>query len=137
MTFTVVGIPAPQGSKRHVGKGIMVESSAKVRPWREAVKWAFLEAGGAKMEGPLTLYITFTLPRPKSLKKGVRWPARRPDLDKLLRSTMDALTEACAWGDDNQVVRISTCKEYADSSERPGAEIIIMQTEERDAEDAE
>ena len=36
--FTVHGLPAPQGSKRHVGKGVMVESSKYVKPWREAVK---------------------------------------------------------------------------------------------------
>lgn len=35
--FFASGTPAPQGSKRHVGRGIMIESSRKVRPWRAAV----------------------------------------------------------------------------------------------------
>ena len=26
----VIGLPAPQGSKRHVGHGVMIESSKKV-----------------------------------------------------------------------------------------------------------
>jgi hypothetical protein len=30
-TFTVLGKPAPQGSKRHVGKGVMIESSKQVQ----------------------------------------------------------------------------------------------------------
>ena len=32
--FAVLGLPAPQGSKRHVGEGRMVESSKRVKPWR-------------------------------------------------------------------------------------------------------
>ena len=31
------GLPAPQGSKRHVGGGIMVESSKRAKPWRQDV----------------------------------------------------------------------------------------------------
>ena len=42
---TVMGQPAPQGSKRYVGqsragRGILVESSANVKPWREDVRAA-------------------------------------------------------------------------------------------------
>ncbi|MGH7348018.1 MAG: hypothetical protein ACREK4_24145, partial [Candidatus Rokuibacteriota bacterium] len=33
----VAGVAAPQGSKRHVGGGIMRESSKAVGPWRERV----------------------------------------------------------------------------------------------------
>ena len=43
LTITVHGTPAPQGSKRHVGNGVMVESSKKVKPWRQDVKHAALE----------------------------------------------------------------------------------------------
>lgn len=38
--FFVPGRPAPQGSKRHVGHGIMVESSRDLGPWRERVALA-------------------------------------------------------------------------------------------------
>ena len=37
---TVNGLPAPQGSHKHVGGGRMVESSKKVKPWRQDVKAA-------------------------------------------------------------------------------------------------
>ena len=40
LTIVAYGQPAPQGSKRHVGKGVMVESSKKLRPWRQDVKAA-------------------------------------------------------------------------------------------------
>ena len=29
--------PAPQGSKRHVGGGRLIEASKRVKPWRQAV----------------------------------------------------------------------------------------------------
>ena len=40
VSIVAYGSPAPQGSKRHVGRGVMVESSKAVKPWREAVKAA-------------------------------------------------------------------------------------------------
>ena len=88
--FIVYGLPAPQGSKRHVGRGIMVESSKAVKPWREAVKWAALEAraGRPPMDGPIAAQIIFTLPKPKSAPKRTRtWPDRRPPTRPTSRST--------------------------------------------------
>jgi crossover junction endodeoxyribonuclease RusA len=135
----VVGVPAPQGSKRHVGRGVMVESSKRVKPWREAVKWAVLEQHGAgePLDGALELVITFRLPRPAShYRSGAnahllrdsapRWPATRPDVDKLQRSTLDALGEAGVWRDDSQVVRVVATKAYADRDRPAGALITVV-----------
>lgn len=135
LAIRVHGVPAPQGSKRHVGNGVMVESSKRVKPWREAVKYAALDALGtdAPIPGPVCLGVTFLLPRPKGhyrtgrnahmLREGAPWyPAGKPDLDKLLRSTMDGLGEAAVWRDDSQVVRIEKLvKIYADPR-IPGAD---------------
>lgn len=115
--FEVFGVPGPQGSKRHVGGGRMIESSKKVAPWREAVKWAALEAmrkaGIEKFTGPVRLLIVFTLPRPKSAsKRKALWPAARPDLSKLVRSTEDAITDAGVWADDGRVVSMVVDKTY-------------------------
>lgn len=110
IAFNVYGIPGPQGSKRHVGGGRMIESSAKVKPWREAVKWAAREAmagpdGWAAMDGPLVAVMVFTLPKPASApKKRQTWPDRKPDLSKLLRSTEDALVDAGLIADDARIV---------------------------------
>lgn len=130
--LVVYGTPAPQGSKRHVGRGIMVESSAKVAPWREAVKWAALSklTGREPMAGPLHVTCDFFLLKPRSAPKKVHaWPAKRPDLDKLLRSTFDALSDAGVWLDDAQVVRCTASKSYAleglESLSRPGAVIRV------------
>lgn len=139
--FKVYGTPGPQGSKRFVGGGRMIESSAKVKPWREAVKWAAREAmepaelsisrhcNGA-IVGAIALEVTFTLPKPKSAKRGAV-PSKKPDLDKLIRSTSDAITDAGAWEDDGRVVSIVAHKRYpnegADALDAPGAVIRIKE----------
>lgn len=136
MRITVHGIPAPQGSKRHVGNGRMIESSAKVKPWREAVKWAVIDQGPARMAtGAVVVDVTFYLPRPQghygtgrnacTLRPSApEYPAVKPDIDKLLRSTLDGLGDVGVWADDSRVVHVRASKAYAD--DRPaGADITI------------
>jgi len=101
-SFAALGLPAPQGSKRHVGHGVMVENSTRVRPWREAVKSAGFGAGPC-LDGPLAVVMVFTMPRPKSAPKRVTRPDRTPDLSKLCRATEDAITEVGLWADDARV----------------------------------
>lgn len=114
ITIQVYGMPGPMGSKRHVGGGRMIESSAKVKPWRAAVVAACVDAGvnGTRLEGPLCLHVWFTLPRPASAPKRVTKPFRKPDLSKLVRATEDALTDAGVWGDDAQAVAIMAVKTF-------------------------
>lgn len=108
LTITVHGKPAPQGSKRHVGKGVMVESSKDVKPWREAVKWAVLASSWTPelypLDGPLVVEFCFTLKRPASAPKRRVYPDRMPDLSKLIRATEDAITDAGVWTDDARIV---------------------------------
>jgi Holliday junction resolvase RusA-like endonuclease len=148
LAFTVVGTPAPQGSKKgfynkHSGRVQMVESSAKVAPWRDAVKYAALEARNTPgrphhitFEGAVSVGIVFGLPRPKGhygtgRNAGVVkasapvWPAVKPDLDKLTRSTLDALREAGVYRDDARVVRLDVTKAYCSDAELPGATIVV------------
>lgn len=108
-SFVAYGTPAPQGSKRHVGHGVMVESSAKVKPWRTDVKEAALAAkaaGAPLLDGPLAVRIVFTLHRPKSAPRRRQHPDTYPDLSKLLRSTEDAIT-GVLWADDARVVDVT------------------------------
>lgn len=106
-SFYAVGLPAPQGSKSVKGRTktghvILTESSKAVKPWREAVKHA-APAVTRPLDGPLLVYMIFTMPRPKSATKTDIWPYRTPDLSKLARSTEDAITEAGLWADDARV----------------------------------
>lgn len=115
--FEVIGLPAPQGSKRHVGGGRMVESSKNVAPWRDSVAWAGREAmaGRPAFDEPVTVEVSFHLPPTGRWTKaesavGERWKPRKPDLDKLLRSTLDALTTAAVIVDDARVVQVQMGK---------------------------
>ena len=64
---TVIGIPAPQGSKRHVGNGIMIENSKRVKPWRQNVKEAALiHYDGEVIDQAVEVEIIFSFARPKS-----------------------------------------------------------------------
>jgi len=137
LTVTVYGVPGPQGSKRHLGHGVMVESSKKVKPWREAVKTAALDIldGRPPLDGPVLVEFAFTLARPKSAPKSRVFPDRMPDLSKLIRATEDALTDAGAWADDARVVayhqprKVYTGAIDPDALHIPGAVIRIWSLE--------
>lgn len=147
VSFHVSGIPAPQGSKRPVrlgnGRIGMVESSAKVEPWRAAVHAAAILAVREPFTGPVQVALRFTLPRPLAhyrrgkLCQQLRddapgYPGSFPDLDKLCRSTFDGLTVSKkdgrgAWADDGQVIRLTAVKQYAEPGITPGAVITITE----------
>lgn len=140
--FVVHGDPAPQGSKRgfvikggaRAGKVAMVESSAKVKPWRQdvvAAARAAMEAnmpfgyfvdksilddsikGPAPADAPLRIRLVFTVRKPASApKRRTTHPMRKPDLDKLIRSTLDALGTAGVFTDDARVVTLIASKVY-------------------------
>lgn len=143
LVVEVFGLPAAQGSKRHVGGGRMIESSRAVGPWREAVKYAARtalteDAAFFPITAAVRVEVEFWFPRPKhhyrtgqhSTELRVNAPAvhaTRPDIDKLLRSTLDGLTEAGVWRDDCLVAVIGSTKSYTDKREdfAPGASIRV------------
>lgn len=131
INFFVPGIPAPQGSKtgRVVnGRVVMWESSSKVKPWRNQVtKVAQLIMSEHELiTEPVEVCLSFRLPKPKSVKR--EFPSVKPDLDKLVRSTLDGLSKVC-YQDDALVLGLSATKVY---SEHPGCWITIV----RQGEDA-
>lgn len=132
--FYVIGEPAPQGSKRPVGNNRMVESSKKVQPWRQDVVAAAREAmGGAAaplFDEAVSVVLLFTVPKPKSAPKRRRtFAIRKPDIDKLTRSTLDALTTAGVIADDARVVRLYAEKNFPgeaqDSLDVPGVVVRV------------
>lgn len=132
IAFRVFGTPAPQGSKRHVGNGRMIESSKKVKPWRQDVKAAAEVArmGSPPIDRPIRVTFVFTLQKPLSAPKRRRtWPSRKPDLSKLVRSTEDAMVDAGLIRDDALIVecnaRKAFPKEDAYALEAPGVYVLI------------
>lgn len=75
IAFDVAGVPAPQGSKRGYvanGRAILVESSAKVKPWRADVRQAAEDAHhGPPLLGPVVVWLRFRMPRIASDRKSV------------------------------------------------------------------
>lgn len=156
LTFTVHGTPAPQGSKnayrnQHTGRIQQVESSKNVKPWREAVKHAAIDAilhregtgdPFAILGGPVYVETTFTFARPKNHYRTGRnaellrdsapsFPISRGrnDIEKLVRATRDAMTDAGVWVDDSQVVDERNRKVYPnthrDALPAPGAVVRV------------
>lgn len=146
--FIVYGSPAPQGSKKFVGlaksgRGILTESSKKVKPWRQAVQAVALEARTglhlekpfAPMDGPIACRLIFTMPKPASRPKTRKsWCISAPDLSKLARSTEDALTDAGIWKDDSRVceyLRLAKVfpGEDPDALDTPGCVVEVYRVE--------
>lgn len=127
------GTPAPQGSKRHVGNGVMIESSKRLRPWRQDVKAAAEAARRATgpIDAPVRVRMVFTLPKPKNAPvRRKTWPDRMPDLSKLARATEDALVDAGLLRDDARIVeylRLAKVfpNEDPEALDAPGVRIAI------------
>ncbi|MFC9341413.1 RusA family crossover junction endodeoxyribonuclease [Streptomyces sp. NPDC057020] len=98
----------------------MIESSAAVKPWRDSVTTYAVQArarrkGFLRLTGPLRADLVFCFDRPKGHMGSGRnaglvrpsappRPDVTPDLDKLIRSTSDALKTAGVYQDDALVV---------------------------------
>jgi crossover junction endodeoxyribonuclease RusA len=129
----VYGRPVPQGSKRVVNGRLLDVNAVELRSWRSDIAhgWAD-QVGLPAFSGPVSVTLTFFFPRPLGHwgKKGLlpsapRVPQVRPDLDKLVRAVLDALTGA-AFHDDAQVWEIVARKRYADS-DPPGLVLNVQQ----------
>lgn len=145
VNIEVHGCPAPQGSKKaagmtRTGRVIMRESSRRVGPWREAVKAVVLAVtDGATLfpSGPLELIATFRFDRPKAHYGSGRnatvlradaphFRAYPPDVEKVVRSTMDALTDSGVIKDDGQFARVKATKTFVEAHESQGASLFVM-----------
>jgi Holliday junction resolvase RusA-like endonuclease len=121
LLFAAYGVAVPKGSTRaFVPKGwtrpIVTAANAKTKSWQQTITSAALEARGAgepPLEGPARVRVWFFLPRPKSAPKKIRWPAKLPDLDKLLRAVFDGIVCGGLLRDDAQVVDEHATKYFA------------------------
>lgn len=128
INFFVPGVPVQQGSKKHVGNGIMVEDSKNLQPWRDSIIYAAREQVSKFTAPPIftevvAVRFVFYYPRPKShygtgknatrLKSGApQFKPSAPDIDKLVRAACDALTAAGVWRDDALVASLLAFKKY-------------------------
>jgi crossover junction endodeoxyribonuclease RusA len=135
--FTVYGVAQPQGNKsgfvnKKTGGVVMREgSSGKARDtfkdWRGAVADAArawqADHESALLDEPVRLEAEFYLPRPAANPWRL-WQRGRPDVDKLARAILDALT-GIVFVDDGRVVELYVSKPFAGAS--PPRAVITVQ----------
>ena len=129
LEITVEGSPVPQGSFRHVGNGRIISANPKLNAWRQTIADQVTEKTLVRLiDGSCTVQLVFTLPRPKSVSKSRRErPTTKPDLDKLVRATLDAISlpkYVQLLTDDSIVTDLHAAKRYADHTP-PGVQIFI------------
>lgn len=135
----VDGVPVQQGSMR----GFVVAGKAGARPravlvsdnkdtlraWRSQIAFEARQAqpGFFVSAMPLLLVARFELPRPKTAKRGAsgaELAAKRPDLDKLARAVLDALT-GIWFSDDSLIVELACSKVVCAEGARPGLDVEL------------
>lgn len=140
LSIAAIGRPAPQGSKQLGGAGQLLEQSAYLPAWRQAVKIAAFEEyrrrgidpGALPVFPPGTPVViescTFFVGPDQCRAEGTDEPLGTPDIDKLLRAVLDALGGAKGSGrvfaDDAQVVEIRALRKLRATSQT-GVMIII------------
>lgn len=155
LTFFVPGKPIPQGSmqafvNKHTGRAVIASKNPPLHDWRMKVTGHAIDAQAEWMHtrpeytfpltGPIGMKIDFVLPRPSTHMLPINsrravpevkphaplFPDQKPDLDKLVRAILDALTDAQVWHDDSQVAFITTAKLYPDTEhDREGVYITF------------
>ena len=144
--FRASGTPIPEGHVRafaRKGGGIQyAHGSPGLALWRSQVAMAaFLgREGEAPYDGPVYVAMTFHMARPKShldaagnvKASAPEWPAVRPDVDKLARAVLDAISLPGKFhgppilSDDSRVVAMEARKVYALPSEWPGVSVAVF-----------
>lgn len=91
---------------------ILHSQGSALAAWRSAIAFSARKAGAKPVTGGVTIDLIFTMPKPRTVKR--LEPSVAPDLDKLIRGALDALT-AIAYVDDGQVTEIYAIKRYGEN----------------------
>lgn len=148
LTFAVAGTPAQQGSKTAVVingvprliEGASTKARKALKTWRDAVAMAARAAASVKgcepFTGPMSVDLDFWLALPATDPYRHRH-ATTPDLDKLIRAVLDALTISAVISDDSRVCSITATKLYAREGRVPGVDVTIRDLSVYEADDRE
>ncbi len=150
IVLEVAGRPAPKGSPRIVrNKGSrkikVLKDSDKTEMWHECVARSAARAlkgrpQPAFVHQALAARLIFWFPRPSghfSKNKSKRGqlvpsapahPAVKPDIDKLVRATLDPL-EGIVFDNDSRIVELCATKRYLDGHHFEGAYIELRSLE--------
>lgn len=112
--FIVPGPPACKGSVVSFydrGRLVTKTDSKHGKAWARSVQWCAKTAGIPFLPKGVPVYVCvgFEFEPPAKLVRAT--PCVRPDLDKLQRALLDALTGVC-YEDDGQVIDVHAWKTY-------------------------
>jgi Holliday junction resolvase RusA-like endonuclease len=122
LVIEAFGNPQTQGSARAYVKGgraVVTSDNPNLASWRDTVAWAARaaltrEPAWVQAAGPVRADVAFWLRRPVSAPKTRDiLPVTGLDVDKMLRSIFDSLTNAGVWVDDNRACLGTYSKRYA------------------------
>jgi Holliday junction resolvase RusA-like endonuclease len=121
--------PRPTISTRGGFARAYVDAKHPIHAYKQAVRLAYVNAGGEILEGPVEVKITCWFWRPKSHSKKRRQQSEpkitKPDLDNVGKAILDALNEI-AYNDDSQVYKLTVEKWYVGVGGTAGTEIEIL-----------
>ena len=123
ITIYIPGQPQSKGSKKGFFRGgrvIIVDQNKKHKAYEESIKNALNKKISEVHLGRVDVDIFFYMKRGKTVKR--KYPITRPDIDKMVRCVLDALT-GIVYKDDSQVVSLSAMKTYA--AKEPGTYLEV------------
>jgi Holliday junction resolvase RusA-like endonuclease len=138
VAFFVPGVPIPQGSMKAfvvAGRARVTSDNPKLRSWRLDVKCEAQKHWDTPTTEAVRVQLVFRFPRPKGHYGTGRnagqvrasapgYHTVKPDVDKLVRGCLDALT-GVIWRDDSQVAGVDAFKEYGDSPFPEGTSVFV------------
>ena len=138
--FFVQGHPQHQGNLVPMGRGrpgVRDKNAKKLHPWRDEIRRrAREEYQGDPVDGPVGVMLSFYMLRPSThfgsgrnshivKASAPRYPATRPDIDKLERAVLDAGT-GVLWADDGRIVAKHSYEHYVNTVAEEGVRITVV-----------
>ena len=126
ITYVVYGEPIGKGRPRFARRGAFTHAYTpeKTKTYEDEIRYMARAAMGASppLETPVTVAIYIRVEIPKSFSKqkrkdaleGILKPMRKPDIDNIAKSHLDAIQGGVIILDDKQVVNLHVTKVYAE-----------------------
>ena len=134
--YTVYGEAIGKQRPRFVRRGnhVSTYTPEKTKTYEDEIRYMARAAMGASppLETPVTVAIYIRIEIPKSFSKqkrkdaleGILKPMRKPDIDNVAKSHLDAIQGGIIILDDKQVTNLHVTKVYA---ETPAVEVMVKE----------
>ena len=114
MEFAIKGTMVPKGRPRATirGEHAVMYTPKNTVQFEQYVKQAATQyAPPILLSGALDVHLSFYMQRPQSLPNKIQYHTKRPDIDNLTKSVLDAL-EGVIYERDSQIYLLNVTKEY-------------------------